>query len=253
MIVISELTKIYENGIKALDNISFLINPGEICGYIGTNGAGKTTTIKIITGALDFNSGTVKVSNFDVKKEPIQVKKIIGYVPETGNLFNSLTTKEYINFITKIRNIDDVIANKRFNYFVELFEFSDFYNSPIGTLSKGTKQKLLITSALLHNPNILLLDEPLNGLDANSIFLFQDIIKVLSEKGKTIFYCSHLLDMIEKISTKLIILENGKIKLETSTNELKNSENYSSLENLFKNLKSENENKKKFVYEDIFD
>ncbi|MCX6166155.1 MAG: ABC transporter ATP-binding protein, partial [Ignavibacteriae bacterium] len=112
--------------------------------------------------------------------------------------------------------------------------------------------KILITSALLHNPEIILLDEPLSGLDANSIFIFQDMIKVLSEKGKTIFYCSHLLDMIEKISSRLIIIENGKIKLDSSTNELKASENYRGLESLFKNLKNESEYKK-FVYEDIFD
>lgn len=251
MIEISNLTKIYENGKTALDNISLKILPGEICGYIGTNGAGKTTTIKIITGMLEFNSGSVLVSGLNVKKNPVEVKKITGYVPESGNIFNSLSVKEYIQFIGKIRNIEDSLIKKRADYFAELFEFSDFMNSSIGNLSKGTKQKVLITTALLHNPDIILLDEPLNGLDANSIFIFQDIIKSLSEKGKTVFYCSHLLDMIEKISSKLIILENGKIKMDAGINELRASKDYEGLEALFKNMKQENTHKK-FNYEDIF-
>lgn len=251
MIEITNLTKTYDNGKTALDNVSFKINPGEICGYIGTNGAGKTTTIKIISGALEFDSGSVSVSGLDVKKKSVDVKRIIGYVPESGNIFNSLTTKEFLLFIGKVRNLEDKIIEKRTLYFAELFGYTDFIKSAIGNLSKGTKQKILITSALLHNPDIILLDEPLNGLDANSIFIFQDMIKILSEKGKTVFYCSHLLDMIEKISSRLIIIENGKIKLDSDANKLKESENYHGLENLFRDMKNENDYKK-FRYEDIF-
>jgi ABC-2 type transport system ATP-binding protein len=251
MIEIYNLTKKYGVDKAALDGISFTLNPGEICGYIGTNGAGKTTTIKIITGALDFDSGDVKVSGIDVKQKPVDVKKIIGYVPESGNIFNSLTAAEFLYFTGRIRDINDAKIKKRTDYFAELFDYTAYINSAIGNLSKGTKQKILITSALLHNPEIILLDEPLNGLDANTIFVFQDMIKTLSEKGKTVFYCSHLLDMIEKISSRLIIIENGKIKLNSATSELKTSKNYSGLENLFKNMKSENEYKR-FVYEDIF-
>lgn len=251
MIEISGLTKKYGQEKTALDNISFEIKPGEICGYIGTNGAGKTTTIKVLSGMLDFDSGTVKVAGIDVKVNPLDVKKITGYVPESGNAFNSLTAKEYLSFTGKIRNLSEIVIGKRADYFANIFDYTGFLNSSIGNLSKGTKQKILITSALIHNPDIILLDEPLNGLDANTIFVFQDMIKSLAEKGKTIFYCSHLLDMIEKISTKLIILEYGKIKMDSYTEELKNSENYRGLENLFRGIKSEKEYKK-FRYEDIF-
>jgi ABC-2 type transport system ATP-binding protein len=251
MIEISNLTKKYESGKVALDNISFSIAPGEVCGYIGTNGAGKTTTIKIITGALEFDSGSVIVFNLDVKTKPTEVKKITGYVPESGNIFNSLSTYDYLFFISGIRKIENDVAKKRIDYFAELFDYKDFLNSSIGNLSKGTKQKILITSALIHNPEIILLDEPLNGLDANTIIIFHDMIKTLSEKGKTIFYCSHLLDMIEKISSRLIIIDNGKINLDTNAKELKATDNYAGLENLFKNLKNKNEYKK-FIYEDIF-
>ena len=252
MIEITNLTKRYNAEKTALDNISFKINSGEICGYIGTNGAGKTTTIKILSGMLDFDSGVVKAAGIDVKNNPLEVKRITGYVPESANIFNSLSTLEFLKFVSKIRNIDERISERRIDYFAELFDFSGFKNSSIGNLSKGTKQKILITSALLHNPEIIFLDEPLNGLDANAIIIFQDTIKTLSEKGKTIFYCSHLLDMIEKISTKLIIIDAGKIKLDAETTALRNTDNYAGLENLFKNMKSEKEYKK-FVYEDIFD
>jgi len=251
MIEISNLTKKYGEHKTALDSIAFNIKPGEICGYIGANGAGKTTTIKILTGSLDFDSGIVKVAGIDVLSNPLKVKEITGYVPESGNAFNSLTAFEYLDFISKIRNLDDKIIKERTDYFADLFGYSEFLNSSVGNLSKGTKQKILITSAFLHNPEVILLDEPINGLDANTIFIFQDMIKTLSGKGKTIFYCSHLLDMIEKISTKLIILDNGKIKLDSETEELKKSGSYSGLEDLFKNMKSEKEYKK-FVYEDIF-
>ncbi|MCX6165526.1 MAG: ABC transporter ATP-binding protein, partial [Ignavibacteriae bacterium] len=146
MIEISNLTKKYENGKTALDDISFKINPGEICGYIGTNGAGKTTTIKIISGVIEFDSGSVIVSNLDVKQKPVEVKKIIGYVPESGNIFNSLTTTEYLFFIGRIRNIEENIIKKRIEYFAELFDYTGFINTSIGSLSKGTKQKILSTS-----------------------------------------------------------------------------------------------------------
>lgn len=252
MIEITKLTKRYEGGKTALDEVTFKINSGEICGYIGENGAGKTTTIKIISGALDFDSGTVEIFDIDVKKNPNDVKKIMGYVPESGNIFNSLRISEYLHFTGRIRNLEEVTIDRRIQYFAELFEYTEYLNSSIGSLSKGTKQKVLITSALLHNPKIILLDEPLNGLDANSIFVFQDMIKILSEKSRTIFYCSHLLDIIEKISTRLIILEKGRIKLDSDANKLKSSENYKGLENLFKDIKGEREYKK-FIYEEVFD
>lgn len=252
MIEITKLTKKYEGSKTALDEVTFKINSGEICGYIGENGAGKTTTIKIISGALDFDAGTVEISNIDVKKNPVDVKKIIGYVPESGNIFNSLKISEYLHFIGRIRDLDKDTTDRRMQYFSELFKYNEYLNSSIGSLSKGTKQKVLITSALLHNPKIILLDEPLNGLDANSIFVFQDMIKILSEKSRTIFYCSHLLDIIEKISTRLIILEKGRIKLDSDAKKLKSSENYKGLENLFKDIKGEREYKK-FIYEEVFD
>lgn len=235
MIKVNNLSKSF-NGNIAISDISFEINSGNICGYIGTNGAGKSTTVKILTGALDFDSGSVFVNNINVKSNPIVVKKIIGYVPENANLFNSLTPVEYLTFIGKIYDIPDITLKKRIDTFSNYFKFQEFLNQSLGVLSKGNRQKILITSALLHNPDVIFFDEPLNGLDANAIFSFQDLTSLLSKNGKTIFYCSHLLDMIEKISDKIILLDKGKIVVDSPTSELKKSDGYSNLENLFKSL-----------------
>lgn len=252
MISVKNLTKKYTSEVTALDDISFETGKGEICGYIGTNGAGKSTTVKILTGVLDFDSGQVFVNNIDVRKDPFEVKKIIGYVPESANMFNSLSPGEYLGFIGTIRDIEKNVLKKRIENFSELFEINEMLNESIGNLSKGNRQKVLITSALLHNPEVIFFDEPLNGLDANSIFVFHDLVSFLISKNKTVFYCSHLLNTIEKVSTKIILLDKGKIVVDMKTEELKNSENYTDLEALFRNLKSDTESKK-YSYEGLFD
>lgn len=251
MIEVKNLTKIYQDNTKALDNVSFTIGQGEICGYIGSNGAGKSTTVKILGGMLDFNFGEVIINGKGVKESPIYIKEIIGYVPETPYLFNSITPVEFFKFIGKIRKIDSNILKKRVNYFSELFNFKDYLKIPFGKISKGNKQKILISSALLHNPDIILLDEPLSGLDATSIIVFQDMLTKLSSKGKIIFYCSHLLNMIEKISTRIIILEKGQIQLNKKTDDLKKDKEYTNLENLYKSLKEESDTKS-FDYEQVY-
>jgi len=252
MIAVKNLTKKYPPDITALDNISFEINKGEICGYIGTNGAGKSTTVKILTGVLEFDAGEVLVNDIPVKTESFEVKKITGYVPETSNLFNALSPQEYLDFIGTVRDLDPALLKRRIDNFSELFEFKEMLSDSIGNLSKGTKQKVLITSALLHDPEVIFFDEPLNGLDANSIFVFQDLVTFLISKRKTVLYCSHLLNTIEKISSKIILIDKGKIALDTKTHDLKNSENYTDLEGLFRNLKPDTESKK-HSYEGLFD
>ena len=252
MISVKNLTKKYPGDIIALDDISFDIGTGEICGYIGTNGAGKSTTVKILIGVLDFDLGDVLVNDINVKTNSFEVKKIVGYVPETANLFNALSGKEYLEFIGTIRDLEASLLKRRIDNFAGMFDFADLLNESIGNLSKGNKQKVLITSALLHNPDVIFFDEPLNGLDANSIFIFQDLVTYLVSKQKTIFYCSHLLNTIEKVSSKIILLDKGKIVLDMKTADLKNSENYTDLENLFRNLKSDSE-VNKYSYEGLFD
>jgi ABC-2 type transport system ATP-binding protein len=251
MIEVENLCKTYPNGIQALKSVSFKINKGDICGYIGTNGAGKSTTVKIISGSLGFDSGKVFVNGINVKEKPVDVKMITGFVPELPNLFNSLTPEEFFDFTGKIRGLDTVTILRRISYFAELFDFKEYLNLPIGKVSKGNRQKILITSSLMHNPEIILFDEPLSGLDANSIILFQDMTSELAKNGKTILYCSHLLDMIEKISSRIIIIENGSILMDKPVAELSNAEGYSNLEGLFRNLNRDSDSKK-FDYRDAF-
>ena len=252
MIAVKNLTKKYSPDITALENISFEIDKGEVCGYIGTNGAGKSTTVKILTGVLEFDSGEVLINDIPVKTDSFEVKKITGYVPETSNLFNALSPQEYLDFIGTVRDLDPALLKKRIDNFSELFDFKEMLSESIGNLSKGNKQKVLITSALLHDPEVIFFDEPLNGLDAHSIFIFQDLVTFLISKRKTILYCSHLLNTIEKISSKIIIIDKGNIALDTKTKDLKNSENFTDLEGLFRNLKPDTESKI-HSYEGLFD
>lgn len=251
MIKVKNIIKKFPPDKLALDEISFEVLPGEICGYIGTNGAGKSTTVKILTSTIQPDSGFAEVCGLDVMKNHSEIKSIVGYVPETGNLFNPLSILEFLVFSAKIRRIDKSVALKRIEYFSSLFDFSEFLDKPIGTISKGNKQKVLITAAFIHNPKVIILDEPLNGLDANSIFIFQDMISKFSIEGKTIIYCSHLLKTIEEISTKIIILESGKILFEKKTSELKEIKDFSGLENLFMEISSD-PTRKIFDYEEAF-
>lgn len=251
MIKVKNLVKKYGNDITALNSVSFEVQKGEVCGYIGVNGAGKSTTVKVLTGSLEFDSGEVEVCGFKLPEKSLELKKILGYVPETSNLFASLKVNEFFEFIGDVYRILKQTRDRRVKYFSELFDFNEYLKESIGILSKGNRQKVLITSSVLHNPDILFLDEPHNGLDANSIIIFQDMIAALASNGKTIFYCSHLLDLIEKISTKIIIIEKGGIILDKTSRELKESENYTNLETLFSGLNTDKETKK-FSYEEIF-
>jgi len=252
MIKITNLKKSYDGGIEALNGVSFNINPSEITGYIGINGAGKTTTLKILCGILPFDEGEVIKNGYRLPEDALKIKSITGYVPETPELFNSLRVIEYFEFLKDVREIEESIFLRRVNYFAELFDFKDYLNLAIGKLSKGNKQKVLIVSALLHNPDIILLDEPLNGLDAYSIITFQDVISKLARRGKTVFYCSHLLDIMEKVSDRVIIIENGAIKINASKAELKSNNDFKSLENIFRDMR-ETSTKKEFSYDEIFD
>lgn len=251
MIKIKNLKKSFDGGVQALKGVTFDINPSEITGYIGVNGAGKSTTIKILCGILPFDEGEVLVGDYNMPEYALKAKSLIGYVPESPEFFNSLSVNEYFDFLKNIRNINEFDFRRRVSYFSELFDFKDMLNSSIGKLSKGNKQKTLIVSALLHNPDILLLDEPLNGLDAFSIMTFQDVIHKLASRGKTIFYCSHLLDIMEKVSNRIIILDKGEIKINSTKDDLKTNYDYKSLENIFRDLNS-GSTRKEFSYDEAF-
>lgn len=219
-----------------LDNISFSVRKGEICGYIGPNGAGKTTTIKILTGIIKPTSGTAYIDGINVKENPDDVKKIIGYVPESGAIFETLTPVEFLTFVGKIYKMSESEITKNIFELMELFEIYEFKNEPMLSFSKGMKQKIFLISALMHNPKVLFLDEPLNGLDANAIKIFKEFIKKLAQNGRTVFYSSHLLDVIEKICDKLIIINRGKIVASGTIEEILKISNAPNLSDAFSKL-----------------
>ena len=211
MIVVKELVKTYPGNVKALDGISFDIAEGEVCGYLGANGAGKSTTIKILTGMIKPDSGYVEINGINVLESGQKAKKIMGYVPESGSMFLSLTPYDFLEFVCKIYEMEKSVYHKRIYDFMEMFDLANEVNTPMAGFSKGMRQKVLIISSLIHNPDIIFWDEPLGGVDFNTNMLIRDLVKELSAGGKIILYSTHVLDMVDKICSRVIILNLGKI------------------------------------------
>jgi ABC-2 type transport system ATP-binding protein len=235
MIQIDNLFK--ANGEKqALRGISFTAQPGEILGFLGPNGAGKSTTVKILTGLLQPDGGSAQVANFDVVREPIDAKRRIGYVPETGAIYESLTAYEYLELVANLQKLAPEVYRKRIDEFLDLFGLADEAQNQIAGFSKGMRQKILISAALLHNPPVLLFDEPLNGIDANSAMVFKELLRKLSQQGKTILFCSHILEVVERLCTRLVIIDKGRLVAEGTTEAIARQTKASSLEQAFSQL-----------------
>lgn len=233
-----EIQNLYKNyGEKqVLKGINLEVHKGEIIGYIGTNGAGKSTTIKILLGIVEGYTGIVKVLGHDISTDTIEYKKKIGYVPEIAEIYENLTAREYLTFIGELYGISLEKANSKAERLMNIFGIQDVIDLRINSYSKGMKQKVLIISSLLHNPEILFLDEPLSGLDANSVMVVKEILSQLSKQGKTIFYSSHIMDVVEKISNRIILINNGQVVADGSFNELKKSQASGSLEQFFNQI-----------------
>ena len=226
-LVVENLVKIYGEQ-KAVNNISFTVQQGEIIGFLGPNGAGKSTTMKIITGFLKANSGKVLVNNIDVEKQPIEVKKQIGYLPEANPLYFDMYVKEYLHFIAgihQLKNVPEEVANV-----IELVGLQVEQAKKIGQLSKGYKQRVGLAAALIHNPSILILDEPTSGLDPNQIIEIRNVIKQQG-KQKTVLFSSHILQEVEAVCDKIIIINKGNIVANDSLQNIKT--NFGSLEKAF--------------------
>ena len=218
---------------EVLKGINLKVESGSIIGYIGPNGAGKSTTVKLILGLVTGYSGEIRVMGTDIATGDESYKKKIGYVPEVPEIYDSLTGKEYLTFIAQIYGFDYDKADEKALKLMEVLGISESYNSRISSYSKGMKQKLILISSLLHNPDILFLDEPLSGLDANSVMIIKEILSHLAKEGKTIFYSSHIMEVVEKISDRIVLINNGEIVADGNFDELKNSFKESSLESIF--------------------
>lgn len=221
---------------EVLKGINLDVEKGQIVGYIGPNGAGKSTTVKLMLGLINEYDGTIEILGQDILNSGIEYKSKIGYVPETADIYESLTAREYLNFIGELYGINEKVIENKSLQLMKIFNIENVYNTRISSFSKGMKQKVLIISSLLHNPDILFLDEPLSGLDANSVMVVKEILSILAKQGKTIFYSSHIMDVVEKISDRIILIADGEIKADGSFDELKNKSKEGSLEEIFNKI-----------------
>lgn len=221
---------------EVLKGINLDIYKGNIIGYIGSNGAGKSTTIKILLGLVKGYSGSVSIFGKDIEDESNNYKEKIGYVPEIAKVYESLTAKEYLTFVGQIYGLTFEKADEKSLKLMKILGIGEAYESRISSFSKGMKQKVVIISSMLHNPEILFLDEPLSGLDANSVMLVKEILNKLKEDGKTIFYSSHIMEVVQNISDRIILLNEGNVVADGDFEQIKESSFDGSLEEIFNEL-----------------
>ena len=221
---------------QVLHDINLQINSGQIIGYIGPNGAGKSTTVKILCGLINDFEGDIKIFGKDLRTHTFEIKQQIGYIPENAVLYESLTPMEFMEFIGEMRGLENEITRTKAEVLMNIFEMKPNLNQRIATFSKGMRQKVLICSALLHNPDLIFMDEPLSGLDANSVIMVKEMLIHLAREGKTVFYSSHLMDVVEKISDRIILIDQGKVIADGSFEELNILSNDENLEKMFTRL-----------------
>lgn len=233
-IFIKNLRKSYGEN-EVLKDINLEVYPGQVIGYIGPNGAGKSTTVKILTGLLPDFDGDVEILGQNLRENALQIKRYIGYVPESAEMYEVLTPMEFLDFIGKLYEMEEKRIAKRAERLLAFFDMDEHKDDRMDTFSKGMRQKVLLISGLLHDPEIIFLDEPLSGLDANAVIKVKNIIDRLAQEGKTIFYCSHMMDVVEKVSNRILLINNGSIIADGSFEELKQSDD-ESLERIFSKL-----------------
>jgi len=236
MLEIKNLTKSYGGKIFAVNNLSLTVNDGEIYGFIGHNGAGKSTTIKAIVGALSFESGDIFVNGVSVKYNPIECKKVLAYIPDNPDIYDHLTGIQYLNFISDIFKIDGETRTERIKNYSQLFEIENNLGDLISSYSHGMKQKLVIISALIHQPKLLVLDEPFVGLDPIASHNLKKIMRELCDNGASIFFSTHVLEVAEKLCDRVGIIRKGSLVKEGTMQEIAGDK---SLESLFLEIANE--------------
>ncbi|HWT27539.1 MAG TPA: ABC transporter ATP-binding protein [Mobilitalea sp.] len=233
MLIIKNFTKSYKRDKKAVDDLSLEVKNGDIFGFIGHNGAGKTTTIRAIAGVLDFEDGEITIDGISIKKNPVACKKITAYIPDNPDLYEHLTGIGYLNFIGDIYEVKKSEREKLIEKYSDAFELTSNLGDTISSYSHGMKQKLAIISALIHKPKLLILDEPFVGLDPKAAHTLKTIMTELCKEGSAIFFSTHVLEVAEKLCTKIAIIKNGKLVACGPTEEVKGNQ---SLEDVFMEL-----------------
>jgi len=237
MLELKGITKRYAFD-PAVDHVSFTVSPGEVLGYLGPNGAGKSTTIKMLAGLLDPTSGEIHFEGRDVRADLVAYKRRVGYVPEQSEIYPYLSGTDYLLLVGRLRGLPESELREKARAFLRVFDLDTERDNPISSYSKGMRQKVLISAALLHDPDLLLLDEPLSGLDVTTGMVVRDLVKRLAEEKKTVIYSSHVLEVTEKICTRVLILDKGKIVADDSVQNLRALMNLPSLVDIFNQLVS---------------
>ena len=233
MIEIKKVTKTYNNKIKAIRDLSLDIPDGKIIGFIGLNGAGKTTLIKMMTGILKPDKGSIIINGLDIAENPIEVKQDIAYITDNPDMFLRLTGIEFINFISDIYNIDEKTRKERISYLTKEFELTDILDKPLQGYSHGMKQKMMVVAALVHSPKVWILDEPMVGLDPKSALVLKKMMKEHAKNGNTVFFSTHVLEVAEKLCDEIAIIDEGKIIYYGTLDDLSKKYNKKNFEELF--------------------
>ncbi len=241
MIEISNVTKTYNGTTKAVDSLNLDIRNGEIFGFLGPNGAGKTTTIKMITGITELDQGEIKLNGISIVKDPLKAKKQFGFVPDSPDMFLRLKGIEYLNFMGDMYEVPKDLRKERIEVLSKRFDMSDALNDKIQTYSHGMRQKIVIMGAIMHDPSIWILDEPLTGLDPKSAHILKEMMREHADNGNTVFFSTHVLEVAEKLCDRVAIINKGKILFCGTLEEIKeHMKENSSLENMFLEM-TENE------------
>ena len=241
--VMLELQSLFKNyrGIPAIQDVSFKLAPGEIVGFLGPNGAGKSTTVKIITGMLRPNDGKVLFEGQDIQKDMVAFRSVLGYVPEDAHLYSYLSGLEYLQLVGRLRGMGEALIEAKAKRLLKLLLLESWQYSPISSYSKGMRQRVLIAAALLHDPKLLIFDEPLSGLDVVSARLFKDLLELLAAQGKAVLYISHVLEVVEQICNRVIVIAKGKILADARPCDLTRLMSLPNLESVFTQLVEQQE------------
>jgi ABC-2 type transport system ATP-binding protein len=223
-------------GIPAVEDVSFRIAPGEIVGFLGPNGAGKSTTVKIITGMLRANEGKVLFEGRDIHEDMVAFRRVLGYVPEEAHLYSYLSGLEYLQLVGRLRGLKEALIETKATRLLELLNLQSWQYSPISSYSKGMRQRVLIAASLMHDPKLLIFDEPLSGLDVVSGRLFKDLMAALAARGKAVLYISHVLETVEQVCNRVIVIARGRIQADAPPSELTTLMKLPNLESVFSQL-----------------
>ena len=235
MLEVRDVSKRY-GALTAVRHISFTVKPGEVLGYLGPNGSGKSTTVKMLVGLLPPTKGKILFNGVDIQERLVEYKAQVGYVPEEAHVYTYLTGPEYLRLCGRLRGIEATTLEDKINRFLRLFGLDTDYHAPLASFSKGMRQKILLSAALLHNPKVVVLDEPVSGLDVSTALVLRTIVRTLAAEGRIIFYSSHEIDTVEKISTRVMILRSGEVVADDSASKLRELMSAPSLEDVFSQL-----------------